>query len=124
MGKKEREKGKRGERELATRLKELGIEARRGQQFQGSPDSPDLITNFDDMWHIECKRVEALSIYPAMEKAEEDAGQDQFPVVMHRRNGKPWIATVHLVDFVNLVKKANAWEQLVEQSGDKYDEQV
>ena len=38
-----REKGKRGERELAAKLREHGYDCRRGVQYQGGPDSPDVI---------------------------------------------------------------------------------
>jgi len=38
-----REKGKRGERQWRDELRANGYAARRGQQFSGSPDSPDVI---------------------------------------------------------------------------------
>ena len=43
MGKKSRDKGKAGERELASKLREYGYDARRGVQFHGGPDSPDVV---------------------------------------------------------------------------------
>jgi Holliday junction resolvase len=44
MGRKSREKGKRGELELAAELRRLfGIEARRGVQYCGGGDSPDVV---------------------------------------------------------------------------------
>ena len=55
-----RTKGKVGEREFAALLREHGFDARRpGQQFSGSPESPD--SNVSDAalpWlHVEVKRV-------------------------------------------------------------------
>ena len=63
MGKiNSRQKGAAGERELANWLKQYeGVEARRGQQFSGSPDSPDVVHSMEGL-HIECKQVEALSL--------------------------------------------------------------
>lgn len=49
-----RAKGARGEREAAKFLRGLGFEARRGQQFSGSKDSPDVVTNLAGV-HIENK---------------------------------------------------------------------
>ena len=104
MGRKSREKGKRGERELAAFFRERGIMAKRGQQHSGSPDSPDVMAQVDGL-HIECKRTEALSLYTAMEQAEADCGFN-MPVVFHRRNGKPWLAILSANEFITLLKEA------------------
>ena len=96
MGRMSRNKGKRGEREAAKELSRiLGIEARRGIQFQGGPDSPDVITELSDWLHIEVKRSERLAVYEALEQAEDDAN-GKVPLVLHRRNCKPWIAITYL----------------------------
>lgn len=101
-------KGKVGERELAEKLRSHGYQARRGQQYEGSSDSPDVI-GIPGI-HIECKRVEALSLYPAMAQASEDAAPGNVPVVMHRRNGKPhhplpWLAILELDDFLLIYRE-------------------
>ena len=99
-----RAKGAMGERELAKKLTEVfGCEARRGQQFQGSPDSPDVVTSLDGV-HIECKRVERFEIYKAMEQAKRDSG-DKIPVVCHRKNRGEWLAVVRLDDLPELIKR-------------------
>lgn len=98
MGKMSRNKGKLGEREAAHELtRVLGIEAARGRQYQGGDDSPDLKTSLAGV-HFEVKRVESLSLYPALEQAREDCG-DAVPVVLHRRNGKRWVVVVELDDL-------------------------
>jgi len=112
MGKASRDKGGRGERELAKKLSDYGIPSERGVQRSGSPDSPDVKTAYDYMWHIECKRTERLQLWPSLEQCEEDSGDDQIPVVMHRPNSKPWLAITYLCDFVNLVHKANMYDKL------------
>jgi hypothetical protein len=83
-----REKGARGERELAHFLQSRGFEARRGQQNKGGSDSPDVITNLPGI-HPECKRTEALSLYPAMAQAIRDAGPSLTPTVWHKRTMRP-----------------------------------
>ena len=60
MGKSQREKGKRGERELAGRLRDHGYDCRRGQQFCGASGDAD-VTGLPGI-HIECKRVERLNL--------------------------------------------------------------
>lgn len=104
MGKTSREKGKRGERELAKELQKLGIDARRGMQFSGSPDSPDVVTSIKGI-HIECKRVEKLQLYPSLAQAASDAGDDKIPIVAHRRNRHPWIVALYLDDLLELCEK-------------------
>lgn len=99
MGKMSRDKGKRGEAEVAHLLKSYGYEAKRGCQYHGGPDSPD-VTGIDGL-HIEVKRVERLDLDAAMEQSIRDAGED-MPVVMHRRSRKPWKVTLLLDDFMRL----------------------
>lgn len=103
MGTLSKNKGKRGERELAKELQRiLGIDAKRGVQYQGSPDSPDVITSIDGL-HFECKRVEKLQLYPSLEQAASDSG-DSIPVLAHRRNRKKWVVAIYLDDLPELCK--------------------
>jgi hypothetical protein len=101
MGAKSRRKGCRGELEAAAELRRLfGVEARRGQQHHGGPDAPDVQAAIPGV-HFEVKRVEALRLYPALEQAITDAGEN-LPVVLHRANQKPWVAIVRLDDLPKL----------------------
>lgn len=97
-----REKGKRGELELSAFLRSHGIEARRGQQFSGGGDSPDVVTNLPFV-HLECKRVETGNPYNWLDQAVRDAG-DKLPVVAHRRNKRDWIAILPLDQLLALLK--------------------
>lgn len=99
-----RDKGARGERELAKVLRLYGYDARRGQQFHGGPDSPDVL-GLPGI-HIECKRVEKLNLYDAMAQSRNDAGED-VPVVMHRKNNCKWLVTMELSDWIELYRE---WE--------------
>ena len=92
-------KGKAGERELARYLDSLGFPARRGQQFKGGADSPDIVCAGLKQWHIECKRVESGNLYKWMAQAKKDAGKLK-PLVIHRKNGQEWVAILSLDDFV------------------------
>ena len=97
-----RSKGAEGERELARELaRVLGCRARRGQQYSGSPESPDVVTNIPGL-HIECKRVETLRLYDALAQSKRDSGPDEVPVVIHRRNRGKWIVIVELDDLPRL----------------------
>ena len=101
MGLFSRNKGKVGERELAHELScVFGVTARRGVQFQGSPESPDVVVDIPDL-HIECKRAERFRLYEALEQAVEDA-KEKLPVVLHRQNRKPWVVVVRLDDLPRL----------------------
>ena len=101
-----RNKGKRGELEMAAFLRERGFDdARRGQQFKGGPGSPD-VCGIPGL-HIECKRVETLSLYSALAQACRDAGDTgSVPVVLHRRNGKQWVAILGADDFLRIWREA------------------
>lgn len=102
MGKASREKGKRGERELANLLKEYGFDARRGQQFCGKSGDADVI-GLPGV-HIECKRVERLNISEAMSQSKRDSRDGEIPAVFHRRNNEPWLVTIGIDDFIRLYK--------------------
>src|SRR6476619_427503 len=69
-----RQKGKRGERQWRDELRANGYDARRGQQFSGSPDSPDVVCDALPWIHFEVKAVEKLNIEDAMEQARRDCG--------------------------------------------------
>lgn len=97
-----RAKGKRGELELAAFLREHKIEARRGVQFHGGSDSPDVVTALGDI-HIECKRVEQGNPYDWLAQAIRDADGLKVPLVAHRRNGQGWIGIMRLDDLLHIL---------------------
>lgn len=102
-GKSSRDKGKAGERELAKALRAAGYETRRGQQYSGSETSADVV-GLPGI-HIECKRVERLNIYSAVEQAVRDAGDSgNAPAVFHRTNRHPWLVTMPLEEWLRLYR--------------------
>lgn len=100
-----REKGKRGERELAGVLRDYGYSTRRGQQYSGASGDADVV-GLPGI-HIEVKRVERLCLEDAMAQSRRDARAGEIPVVMHRKNHCPWLVTVSLEDFMRIYPE---WE--------------
>lgn len=98
-------KGARYERHIASVLREHGFEAERGQQYAGGKDSPDVRHNMTGI-HIECKHVENLNIWKALEQAERDCG-DSTPVVVFKRNRTKDYVALSLEDFIELYKGAH-----------------
>ena len=101
-GRSSRRKGKDGELEAAKALsKVLGIGMRRGQQFSGL--GGDDITGWDGV-HVEVKRTETLNVYKAMDQSTDDTDQPDIviPIVLHRRNDRPWLVICYLNDLRGL----------------------
>lgn len=105
MGKASRDKGKRGEREVAALLRAYGYDAKRGAQNRGGPDSPD-VTGLPGI-HIEVKRTERLDLYGALAQSIGDAGPD-MPVVIHRKNECRWVVIQPLDDWIELYRAYEA----------------
>ena len=97
-----KQKGARGERELASILRSYGYECRRGQQYCGANGDADVV-GLPGV-HIECKRVEKLNLYDAMAQAKADSNGD-IPTVFHRKNNCEWLVTMRLEDWVNMYKE-------------------
>ena len=104
MGKSQRDKGKQGEREVSKIAREHGFtDARRGQQYHGGGDSPDVI-GIPGI-HPEVKRVEKLNLKAAMDQSVRDAADGEIPVVIHRRSREPWYITLSYESFLDIYKE-------------------
>jgi len=102
-------KGGRGEREWAEFCREHGFaEARRGVQFKGGFDSPD-VTGLPGI-HQEVKRVEKLNIHEAMKQSIRDSEGKALPIVAHRRNREEWLVTMRAEDWMEIYK---AWQKSI-----------
>ena len=99
-----RNKGKNGELELAAFLRDHGVTARRGRQYSGGTDSPDIVHSLPGI-HLECKRCEKGNVYNWLYQATDDCIDGLVPIVAHRRNRKHWIAILDLDDLLELIKK-------------------
>jgi hypothetical protein len=99
-----RAKGCVGEREWRDEVKKRGYTARRGQQFSGNPDAPDVISELP--FHFEVKRVQALNVGKAVEQAVRDCGGKPIAVA-HRKNNSPWLVTMTADSWFELVTKVH-----------------
>ena len=106
MGAKSQKKGADGERELVEHLHRAGYPVSWGgnKTYGAVPDVSGL-----PGVHIECKRVEQLSIARAMEQADRDAHRfrDGAPTLFHRKNKSPWLVTMRLTDWLRLYSAAD-----------------
>lgn len=93
-----REKGKRGELEVAKVLREYGYNTRRGVQYCGANGDADVV-GLPGV-HLEIKRTERLNLDKAMEQSCRDAKADEIPVVIHRKNRGNWNITMSLESFL------------------------
>ena len=104
LGKLSKDKGKRGEREVAELLRSHGFEARRGQQYRGGPGSPDVIHSVPGL-HIEVKRAETLRLYDALDQAVDDAKTSETAVVFHRKSNKRWVVILEAEAFLRFMER-------------------
>lgn len=101
-----RQKGKRGELEVAHILQKYGYDARRGQQYCGTSGDADVV-GFPG-YHIEVKAVENLNLGKAYEQSVRDARDGEIPVVVHKKNRQKWMITMRLEDFLAEMER---WQQ-------------
>ena len=103
-----KQKGAKGERELAKLLRSQGHkEARRGVQYTGLHGDADVV-GIDGI-HIECKRVQQISDERWLQQSERDARKGEIPVVVYRRNNESWKLLIRQ-DLADMV-----WQTLTEE---------
>ena len=106
-GKRSRDKGKRGEREVAKILQTAGFPARRTVQYNGRPGTAADVVGIPGL-HIEVKLVEKESIRAWYRQAQRDAHaspENEMPVIVHRKSREPWLVTMSLEDFIKIIKQ-------------------
>ena len=105
MGGMSRQKGKRGEREAAAELGAiLCVGSRRGVQYQGGPGSPDVVLEGVAI-HVEAKRTERLTLWPAIDQAVADAPTGSVPIVWHRPNRRGSVIVVETARLLELARE-------------------
>jgi hypothetical protein len=103
VAKKSREKGKRGERAAADKLRELYPDAKRTiSQSRGAEDSDVGGTP----WHVEVKIGKAPPIAPAMDQAIRDSRGERPPLVMSKKDRGDWLITMRYEDFLRICLSA------------------
>lgn len=98
-----KQKGKRGELEVAKILREHGFDARRTAQFCGNTgDAADVVGL--EGFHIEVKRAETTKIWDWIQQAERDHKADTVPLVVFRKNGECWKVVLDFEEFLNILE--------------------
>lgn len=102
-----RQKGKRGELEVARLCRQQGYAARRTAQYCGNTGDASDVTGLPGI-HVEVKRAERLRLDDALSQAVRDsAGSDDLPAVFHRANEAPWKVTMLAEDWFVIYRQ---WE--------------
>lgn len=107
MGRASREKGKRGEREVASALRAMGFDSRRAQQYAGADGTADVLTSIGGT-HWEVKRYARIGSLRFLEQARRDAPEGSIPVVACREDSGPWVIQVDLKDLPLLAERIAA----------------
>lgn len=99
------QKGKSYERLVAKKVRDFGFDCRRGQQFSGGEDSPDVVSEDLNWLHFECKHSKVVKIYDWIEQATKDAGSSKVPVVVFRRDRSDDMVSLRLMDFMGIIRE-------------------
>lgn len=112
MSRSERDKGRKGEAEVAAIYQAAGLQVR---GLEGTGDhlvvcSPELGLTI----HSEVKRQETARPWAWWEQASSEAPAGTMPVVAFRRNRSPWLAIADLEQLAALVGRSHETERLLE----------
>jgi hypothetical protein len=109
MGRAQRAKGARFERELVARLRTVfGGDVRRGLQFRDGAEAADVM--LPAPIHLEAKHDNGISVWAAMRQAVKDAKPGSFRLVVLKHDRQEPIAAMPYEDFEELLKQ---WWQAV-----------
>lgn len=102
-----KQKGARFERQLASRFRGYGYDARRTAQYCGNTGDASDVIGLPGI-HIEAKHQERMSLYDWMAQAKRDSdGTGRLPAVFHKKNNAEILVTMELDDFMQLYRE---WE--------------
>lgn len=109
-------KGKKGELEAKNVFKEFGFsETRRTQQYCGYKEGDsDVTVPGLEQFHFEVKRTKSVKMYDWIKQAERDAKENQYPVVLHKKDGsggrgnkEQFYAILSLEHLLTIIKETN-----------------
>lgn len=102
-----KQKGARFERQLASRFRDYGYNARRTAQYCGNTEDAADVIGLPGI-HIEAKHQECMRLYEWMTQAKRDSdGTGRLPAVFHKKNNAEILVTMELDDFMQLYRE---WE--------------
>lgn len=104
MGRASREKGRRGEQEVARLLRDAGFPVDRVPNSGGLRVKGDL-TGLQG-FHLEVKRAERANIWAWLEQAGSEAADGDTPLLVFRRSRSGWHAALPLEDLIELLRRA------------------
>lgn len=114
-----KQKGARFERQLASRFREYGYQARRTAQYCGNTGDASDVVGLPGL-HIEAKHQEAMRLYEWMAQAKRDSiGTGRLPAVFHKKNNAEILVTMEFDDFMNLYRE---WEAGFDLKGESQSE--
>lgn len=105
-GRGARAKGKHAELEVVQLLRPFFPGCKRGYQTRGGGKEQADVTETGP-FHVEVKRKESLNLYDALEQAVRDAGEGKIPLVLHRRNDRPWVAILTAEAFLDIFRRSD-----------------
>ena len=116
-----RQKGKRGELEVAHILQEHGFSARRTAQYCGNTGDAADVTGLPG-YHLEVKRCETTKIWDWIQQAERDHKEGEIPLVVFRKSREAWQVCFSLENFLNLLKSTVVHNCAQEKEGQNEEE--
>lgn len=97
-----KQKGARFERQLASKFREYGYEARRTAQYCGNTGDASDVVGLPGI-HIEAKHQESMRLYEWMDQAKRDSrGTERLPTVFHKKNNADILVTMVFEDWMKL----------------------
>lgn len=104
-------KGSRYEREIASKLREYGYDARRTAQYCGNTGDASDVVGLNGI-HIECKFSQQFRIYDWMAQAINDSAKSgNLPAVFFRRNNSETLVCMRLDDWIQLFREWDSGNQ-------------
>ena len=100
-----KQKGARFERQLASKFREYGYEARRTAQYCGNTGDASDVVGLPGL-HIEAKHQETMRLYDWVSQAKRDSsGTGKLPAVFHKKNNAEILVTMTLDGFMTLYRE-------------------
>lgn len=106
-GRRSRQKGKSGEREFAALLRKHGYDARRGVQYAGGSESPDVVCP-DLPVHFEVKRRNGGSLKAWLQQCQHETKPGKASVVAVRADNEDWRVYMTAEDWLWLLAQIEA----------------
>lgn len=105
-----KQKGARFERQLASRFRDQGYDARRTAQYCGNTGDASDVVGLPGI-HVEAKHQEKMQLYAWMAQAKRDVaagGGQSLPAVFHKKNNAEILVTMTLDDWFHLYREWQA----------------